>query len=500
MYLHQIARYWDTRAEGYSINIRKELAGNERDMFAKILKSSAPPGKALKCLDLGCGPGFFSILLAREGHDVTAVDYSERMLEKAKENFAEAGVAVNTVRGDVQALPFDDDSFDYLVSRNLVWNLEHPAEAYAEWVRVLKPGGRILVVDANHYLHYYDTAYQVLRETAVRAHHCHGVDPTPINNIARDLPLSKEHRPMWDVKTLLSLGMKHLHVSVSHRSGTDPETGKERTLITDFVVCAEKPRGGGLSGKEEQELINEYWSERAENYSRIVNEELSSPYSAAWAEKILSNAPEKKVLDILDAGCGPGFFSILLGKAGHRVIGVDGSRDMLRHARINAVKYGVYPLLIKADCHELPFPDASFDLVVSRNVTHILRDHGKVYAEWNRVLRPGGVLLVFDANWHLMQTDINVRRAFVRRERECIERFGSNFTGGKREIEDDEVEIVRSHRLGQVHRPDWDVPLLQRAGFTQIHCEKNIIEDLWDEKRKLLYGETPAFMIKAVKG
>ena len=191
MYLNQIAQYWDTRAEGYSITVHKQLSSNECEQFAALLKSSAPPGKTLKCLDLGCGPGFFSILLAREGHQVTAVDYSEGMLEKARANFRKAAVTVDTVRGDVQALPFDDNSFDYIVSRNLVWNLEHPAEAYAEWMRVLKPGGRLLVVDGNHYLHYYDPLYQVLKEATTKTHDCYGVDPTPINNIARDLPLSK---------------------------------------------------------------------------------------------------------------------------------------------------------------------------------------------------------------------------------------------------------------------------------------------------------------------
>ena len=266
MYLNQISHYWDTRAEGYSNAIHEQLTGSEGVMFAEILRASAPAGKVLNCLDLGCGPGFFSILLAREGHEVTSVDYSEGMLETARTNFREAGVTVSTSRGDVQALPFADNSFDYIVSRNLVWNLEHPAKAYAEWMRILKPGGRILVVDANHYLYYYDNAYEALREATASTHNCYGVDPTPINNIARDLPLSKEHRPAWDVKTLLSIGMKHLDVSVNHRSYTDPKTGEEHAVISDFIVCAEKPSDGPrLSEKAEQQVIDEQWTEASDN-------------------------------------------------------------------------------------------------------------------------------------------------------------------------------------------------------------------------------------------
>ena len=97
------------------------------------------------------------------------------------------------------------------------------------------------MVDGNHYPHYYDPLYQVLKEATTKTHDCYGVDPTPINNIARDLPLSKEHRPAWDVKTLLALGIKHLQVSVNHKSFTEPQTGKEYRVIAEFVVCAEKP-------------------------------------------------------------------------------------------------------------------------------------------------------------------------------------------------------------------------------------------------------------------
>lgn len=241
MYLNQISNYWDTRAEGYSISIHKQLAGQECQKFAEILRTAAPAGKPLNCLDLGCGPGFFSILLAQEGHQVTAVDCSEGMLEKARANFREVGVVVDTLKGDVQALPFADHSFDYIVSRNLVWNLERPAAAYAEWMRILRPGGKILVVDGNHYLHYYDEVYKAFHDASPSKHDCYGVDPTPINNIARGLPLSKERRPDWDVQTLLSLGMKELHVCVEHRSYTDPKTGIQHSVITDFVIWAEKP-------------------------------------------------------------------------------------------------------------------------------------------------------------------------------------------------------------------------------------------------------------------
>lgn len=81
--------------------------------------------------------------------------------------------------------------------------------------------------------------------------------------------------------------------------------------------------------------------------------------------------------------------------------GIDGSEGMLEHARENARHFGVTPELMQGGFGALPFADNTFDLVISRNVTHIIRDHLKVYGEWLRVLRPEGVLLIFDANWHL---------------------------------------------------------------------------------------------------
>lgn len=63
---------------------------------------------------------------------------------------------------DAQHLQFADESFDAIVSRNVLWNLEDPAMAYREMYRVLRPGGTILVEDGNMYLYLYDEAYEKL--------------------------------------------------------------------------------------------------------------------------------------------------------------------------------------------------------------------------------------------------------------------------------------------------------------------------------------------------
>lgn len=252
----------------------------------------------------------------------------------------------------------------------------------------------------------------------------------------------------------------------------------------------------------EQEKINEYWSRDSENYDRIIHDELASFRVAGWQKLIGEQTGGEKPLRVLDCGCGPAFFTVILAKAGHAVTGIDGADGMLEKARRNVADSGVAADIQKMDCHQLAFADASFDLVVSRNVTHALRDHRRVYTEWLRVLKPGGVLLIFDANWHLPLAVPELMRESMERERLCIERFGSDFSGNT--VFDEErskrsYSRERRHLLGDLRRPDWDCGLLSGVGFDGISFQRDITEELWDEKEKLIYGHTPMFMVRAVK-
>ena len=122
-----------------------------------------------------------------------------------------------------------------------------------------------------------------------------------------------------------------------------------------------------------QEDINQTWTERSDNYNYYVVDELGTDRVEKWLARIRKNAPEKEHLKVLDAGCGPGFFSVILSLAGHDVTGIAGSDRMLEHARENAANFKVSPTLLNGDFGKLPFPDETFDLVISRNVTHIIR-------------------------------------------------------------------------------------------------------------------------------
>ena len=143
----KIERYWDWRSASYgldhdkSLEIAQDWEAALQDLIGRF------QGGSPRALDVGTGPGQFAFYLARTGFEVTGIDLSPNMIEKAQKRGREMGFSVDFRTGDAEALPFEDDSFDVVVSRNLVWTLPSPEKALEEWYRVLKPGGRIIISD-----------------------------------------------------------------------------------------------------------------------------------------------------------------------------------------------------------------------------------------------------------------------------------------------------------------------------------------------------------------
>ena len=242
--LSAIEDYWTMRAEGYSASIMETIETGRSDHWLDIINNHLEPGRPLKVLDIGTGPGFFPIILGREGHDVTAVDYTQAMLDEAEVNCRAAGVNATFLRMDAQDLDFDDCSFDLVISRNLIWNLEDPERAYGEWLRVLRDGGKLMVFDGNHYLHLYDREYAMAEEVnGDRNNHSHigNVDTNIMRDIARDLPLSRERRPQWDMALLIEMGVQNLSIETDGRDSFKVDVdGKTVYLPFTFFICATK--------------------------------------------------------------------------------------------------------------------------------------------------------------------------------------------------------------------------------------------------------------------
>ena len=212
--------YWTNRASGYSEVNQEELEGDQRGVWTAELAAQIgrvfPQARPcdLRVLEVGCGPGFFSIILTQAGYRVTATDYTQAMLDQARANAGELADAIDWQLMDAEDLSFADGSFDVVVCRNLTWNLPHPADAYAEWMRVLKPGGVLLVYDANWYTHLFDAQaradYEADRAATVAAgvkdEYAH-TDIDMMEDIARQMPMSRTARPAWDLEVLGKLGL-----------------------------------------------------------------------------------------------------------------------------------------------------------------------------------------------------------------------------------------------------------------------------------------------------
>lgn len=225
-HIDEIKDYWNQRANGFALAVDEELASESGNNWRQFFRENIPEGAEV--LDDGTGPGFFPSLLAPMGYKVTAIDYSDKMVEKAKKRFAAMGIDARVLQMDAQKLHFEDASFDAVVSRNVLWNLDDPAKAYREIHRVLCPGGKVIIDDGNMYLYLHNADYAAAHERAKEEmrrraakptdlhnrHNVNNVDFSIIEKIAEDLPMSRTLRPQWDFNQLVQLGFDDICVNI----------------------------------------------------------------------------------------------------------------------------------------------------------------------------------------------------------------------------------------------------------------------------------------------
>ncbi len=810
----EIHAYWTQRAEGYSEYNQQEMADARRSMWKNKLLSLLEenfPGKnpeELKVLDVGTGPGFFALLLAEAGYQVTAADVTEEMLKEAKKNTGVFAEKITWKLSDAQKLELGDCEFDAVFSRNVTWNLENPGQAYEEWVRVLKPGGLLCNFDADWYGHLYDeekrSGYEKDRQRVEEKNledYYTGTDIERMEAIARQVPLSRQKRPQWDVEALKNAGLTEVscdtevwkqvwteeeianngstpifllsgkkresfclnHISVEpgnvwtgylelgqgefrlpaavlhgtrpgktmlitagvhggeyvgiqaaielsqklkiqkvagtiiivkvinvpafeRRNGSmgltdgknlnrefpgnpkgtemerlawavshelqpaadyyiDLHSGDDYEQLTSYVYYAgmadektvsqsrrmaeqvdvpymvrsnvasggaynyaasqgipsilierggmgawtseevrstrrdvrnilchlgiyqgkkdyrtyypldvtdicyqdasrdglwypfKKPgdmiREGEILGEvrdyeggllelsvaeydgvilyqtgtlqvlgdgpmiaygkivnpydERKERIVSYWEKRSGDFLEHKRAELHSPMAERWLYEIKNQLPQDKNLRILDVGCGAGFFSVLLAKEGYQVTGVDLTPDMVENARTLAAEEKTDCEFLVMDAENLRFADESFDVVISRNLTWTLPDVKSAYREWVRVLKKGGILLNFDANYGLSDfTDLCELP-----DNHAHQEIGDDMM---RECE----EIKRQLPISSYSRPAWDLETLGAMKLQEFSVDLGISSRIYVEKDEF-YNPTPMFMLRTCK-
>ena len=140
---------------------------------------------------------------------------------------------------------------------------------------------------------------------------------------------------------------------------------------------------------------------------------------------------------------------------------------------------------------------ASFDVIVTRNLTWNLTDPLRAYRDWMRVLRPGGAMLVFDADWYGYLVDTDKQQAWDL-DRENVRLAACEDHDGYAESRLME-EISRRLPMTGRRRPDWDLDALRALGCAFVTADTGITDRVWNPEEKLNYASTPGFLIHAVK-
>jgi ubiquinone/menaquinone biosynthesis C-methylase UbiE len=144
----EIRAYWAKRSETFDLSwghaIRTEA---ERDGWAELFVRYGGLGPGMRVLELASGTGEVTRVLGHIGCTIDAIDLCEPMIERARTKPGNAAVRFHL--GDAENTMMPDATYDAVVCRHLVWTLVDPAAAFADWFRVLNPGGVLLIADGD---------------------------------------------------------------------------------------------------------------------------------------------------------------------------------------------------------------------------------------------------------------------------------------------------------------------------------------------------------------
>jgi len=146
----EIKAYWSARAATFDLSPGHEIFSEpERLAWHRLILKHLGPGNGRLALDLASGTGVISHLMDDLGFKVTGLDWAEPMLERARAKAKARRRSISFRMADVENTMEPDETYDVIITRHLVWTLVDPKAAFAEWMRVLKPGGTILIVDGD---------------------------------------------------------------------------------------------------------------------------------------------------------------------------------------------------------------------------------------------------------------------------------------------------------------------------------------------------------------
>ncbi|MDQ1410780.1 MAG: hypothetical protein QOJ41_2515 [Acidobacteriaceae bacterium] len=144
-----IKHHWDNRAAKFDDDPCHGLHSSaQRDAWIEILGRLAG-ANPLSVLDVGCGTGFLALLFADLGHSVTGIDLAPEMLNVARQKAEQLRLNVRLRVENGTSIEDGDATYDLVIARHVIWVLPDPAGGTQEWLRVLRPGGRLALIEGK---------------------------------------------------------------------------------------------------------------------------------------------------------------------------------------------------------------------------------------------------------------------------------------------------------------------------------------------------------------
>lgn len=222
-----INQYWSSEALPYDDHPTTALHMGDAATVWHDIWSEALPGAPFEVLDVGTGTGVVAMHLWQLGHRVTGVDLAEGMLALARAKAEELDDPPTFLVGDAVSPPFPGGSFDAVVNRYLMWTLREPLAALTTWRGLLKPGGRLAIVDG---------LWHVGRTTADRAY-----DPSTMESLPlAEVPMIDEYTALVTAAGFTDVTLRELPELYEVESALKQtgETGYQVDLRMQYLITA----------------------------------------------------------------------------------------------------------------------------------------------------------------------------------------------------------------------------------------------------------------------
>ncbi len=234
-----IRSYWTRRAPSFTKQRLREWKSAKRALWQREFARYLSAGKKLRVLDAGTGTGFFACLLAAGGHEVTGIDFSEKMIHYAETSARALKVTARFLVMDAEVPDFPPSSFDAIVTRNLTWTLPHLDEAYRAWYRLLAPGGVLINFDADYCRDFSDA-----EDLSLLPDHAHKQIPAALlaegDEITQEMCAYQQKRPEWDVRLLLDAGFSQIRIDAAAGRRIYAEKDEFYNPVAVFALVAHK--------------------------------------------------------------------------------------------------------------------------------------------------------------------------------------------------------------------------------------------------------------------